>query len=472
MTTFTQVKRPNALYYAHAEVSTAGAGASTSTLHPLWWNRLSTRVDHLPTAHNGSTVSGMREFDEDRVPLVAALPAEERARLRAATRVVRADVGELLFLEDAPGDGVLILIEGEVEILKAAGTPDEHLLAVRGPDDLLGEMSLLFPEQRRSATGRVRRPVTALHIGGEYFSSLLHRRPSVAIDMLREVVTRLRDSDNAIIRDLHARNQQLSHAYAQLRAAQAELVAQEKLAQELQTARQIQQSLLPETLPDIPGWLLAAHWEPARAVGGDFYDVLPFPDGRWGITIGDVTDKGVPAALMMATTHTVLHAAAADDSSPGAILARANDLLAADMPPRMFVTCQFLVLEPATGRVTMANAGHPLPLHATQGEVRELRATGMPLGLLPGMVYEEREFAIAPGEQVLLVSDGIIEAHAADGEMFGVPRLRRLVATLGPDAPLEAYCAAKTTFAGPEREQEDDVTLFRMVRLASPSGPG
>jgi serine phosphatase RsbU (regulator of sigma subunit) len=178
-----------------------------------------------------------------------------------------------------------------------------------------------------------------------------------------------------------------------------------------------------------------------------------------------VTDKGVPAALMMACTRSILHAAAADFTSPGQILARANDLLVPDMPPRMFVTCQYLVLEPASGRITLANAGHPLPLHRTSAEVAELRVTGMPLGLMPGMIYEECSMAIAPGEQLLLVSDGIIEAHAPDGEMFGVPRLRSLVEKLPPDAPLEAFCAAKTTFSGPEREQEDDVTLFRLARL-------
>lgn len=400
----------------------------------------------------------------EHVPLIAALPAAERALLWDAAQVASAPAGTTLFNEGDLGDCLLIVVEGEVEIVKAAGTPDERLLALRGPGDFIGEMSLLFPAHARSATARVRQPALLVEIGRTYFLELLHRQPALAIGILRDVVVRLRDSDNATIRDLHARNQQLAQALADLRAAQQELLQQQKVEQELQTARRIQESLLPETLPVVPGWNIAAHWEPARAVGGDFYDVVTLPEGHWGIVIGDVTDKGVPAALLMAMTRTVLRATAGG-LSPATTLARANDLLLPDMPPRMFVTCQYLVLEPDTGQVTVANAGHPLPLHRSTTGVRELRVTGMPLGLLPGMTYEELTLTVAPGEQLLLVSDGIIEAHDRHGEMFGVPRLRALLAELPDDAPLEAFCAAKTRFSGPEQEQEDDVTLFRLARL-------
>jgi serine phosphatase RsbU (regulator of sigma subunit) len=400
----------------------------------------------------------------ERVPLIAALPSAERALLWEAASVVTLPAGVLLFHEGERGDRLSIVVEGEVEIVKAAGTRDERLLAVRGAGEFLGEMSLLFPERRRTASGRAGTDVTLIEVGQNYFTELLHRQPSIAVGILRSVVTRLRDSDDAMIRDLRDRNDQLARAYEDLRHAQAELVAQAELDQELLTARRIQQSLLPETLPAIPGWTLAAHWEPARAVGGDFYDVMPLPDGRWGITIGDVTGKGIPAALLMAMTRTNVRAAASDESSPAAILARANELVLPDMPPRTFVTCQFLALDSDSGQITLANAGHPLPLHRASDSITEVRATGMPLGLMPGMAYDECATTIGAGEQLLLVSDGIIEAHAPDGEMFGIDRLLGLLASLPSDAPLEAYCAAKTTFCGPEGEQEDDVTLVRMSR--------
>src|SRR6476619_8509456 len=177
---------------------------------------------------------------------------------------------------------------------------------------------------------------------------------------------------------------------AQLVREQAQEAAErERLEQEMRVATLIQQQFLPRQLPDLPEWQIAAYYGPARAVGGDFYDFIEMRDGRIGIAVGDVTDKGVPAALVMARTHSVLRAEASRSDSPGEILARANALLEPEMPARMFVTCLFAILEPATGRIVMANAGHNLPYIRTDEGVIELRATGMPLGLLAGIKYEE-----------------------------------------------------------------------------------
>jgi serine phosphatase RsbU (regulator of sigma subunit) len=123
----------------------------------------------------------------------------------------------------------------------------------------------------------------------------------------------------------------------------------ERIEQELHVARLIQQTLLPKELPALSGWQLSVYYQPARAVGGDFYDFLQFEDGRLGIVIGDVTDKGVPAALVMATTRSILRAAAHGEASPGQVLERTNDLLHPDIPPKMFVTCLYAILYPASG---------------------------------------------------------------------------------------------------------------------------
>ncbi len=163
-------------------------------------------------------------------------------------------------------------------------------------------------------------------------------------------------------------------------------------------ARLIQQNYLPKELPDLPGWQVAAYYRPARVVGGDFYDFIELPDGHVGIVCGDVTDKGVPAAMVMAATRSVLRATAARLTSPGEVLRQVNDLLCPDMPAKMFVTCLYGVLEPETGVFRYANAGHNLPYVGTAGSVVELRATGMPLGLMPEMAYEEKEAILAPGE--------------------------------------------------------------------------
>jgi anti-sigma regulatory factor (Ser/Thr protein kinase) len=233
----------------------------------------------------------------------------------------------------------------------------------------------------------------------------------------------------------------------------------------MRVATLIQQQFLPRELPKLPQWQIAAYYGPARAVGGDFYDFIEMRDGRIGIAVGDVTDKGVPAALVMARTHSVLRAEASRSDSPGEILARANALLEPEMPARMFVTCLFAILEPETGRIVMANAGHNLPYIRTDTGVVELRATGMPLGLMPGISYEETEGVIAPGSNVLLYSDGLVEAHDPNQEMYGFPRLREEMAV--DDAGSELLDRLLNTlhrFTGADWEQEDDITLVTLRR--------
>lgn len=251
-----------------------------------------------------------------------------------------------------------------------------------------------------------------------------------------------------------------------VRQQESEARSRERYEQELKVAQLIQQQFLPKVLPDLPTWRISAFYRPARTVGGDFYDFIPMADGRVMVVTGDVTDKGVPAALVMASTHSLLRETGPRLSSPGAVLARVNDLLYEDIPAHMFVTCLAMVLDPPTGAVEFANAGHNLPyVRAADGTVRELRATGMPLGLMPGMTYEQSHAVIAPGEQLLLYSDGITEQHNAAGEMFGFGRTKRLVADSRADQDLTDLCVSTLArFTGAEVEQEDDITLVGLQR--------
>jgi PAS domain S-box-containing protein len=240
----------------------------------------------------------------------------------------------------------------------------------------------------------------------------------------------------------------------------------ERIEQELRVARLIQQTLLPKTLPELPGYEVAAHYRPAREVGGDFYDVLELEDGRLGLVVGDATGHGVPAALMMANTQSVLRAVAQrGGSEPGRILAEVNEVLWAYMPPSMFVTCFCGILDPESGSFRYANAGHNLPYCQQEGLAIELRATGMPLGLMPGMSYEQKEITLKPGESVLLYSDGLVEAHDPRREMFGTPRLKGLVGTHpGGAALIDSLLAELEQFTGEQWEQEDDITLLTLQR--------
>src|ERR1039458_883483 len=245
-----------------------------------------------------------------------------------------------------------------------------------------------------------------------------------------------------------------------VREQEAEIRARGLLEQELAVAQLIQQNFLPKELPQLPGWQVAAYYRPARAVGGDFYDFIELADGRLGLVIGDVTDKGVPAAMVMAATRSVLRASAQRLLEPGPVLARVNDSLCPDIPENMFVTCFYGVLDPASGHLRYANAGHNLPLVNAFGKASELRATGMPLGLMPGMAYEEREATLTPGACVLLYSDGLVEAHDPRREMFGNARVTELLdGHADSQAVIDDLLLALDRFTGGELEQEDDITL-------------
>jgi serine phosphatase RsbU (regulator of sigma subunit)/anti-sigma regulatory factor (Ser/Thr protein kinase) len=255
-----------------------------------------------------------------------------------------------------------------------------------------------------------------------------------------------------------------------VRQQEAQARERERVEQELKVAQLIQQQFLPRDLPRLPGWHVAAFYRPAREVGGDFYDFIPLPDGKVGIVVGDVTDKGVPAALVMATTHSLLRAEAPRLVDPAKVLERINDLLVPDMPPKMFVTCLYAVLDPETGLLRYANAGHNVPYVNTESGVVELRARGMPLGLLDGMAYEQKEAVLEPGQNMLLHSDGFAEAHSPVGEMFGFPRLMKMTESKAPgERMIDELLGELERFTGSDWEQEDDITLVSMQRTAQPT---
>jgi predicted ester cyclase len=248
-----------------------------------------------------------------------------------------------------------------------------------------------------------------------------------------------------------------------------EIRERERVEQELRVARNIQQASLPKVVPGVEGWEIFPLYRPAREVGGDFYDVLELPDGRLGFVVGDATGKGVPAAPVMATARSMLRAVAQNSESPGDVLSSINDPLVMDIPPNMFVTCFYAILNPKNATLSYANAGHDLPYLWHGGDCEELRARGMPLRLMPGMSYEQKEIVLEPRDSVLLYSDGLVEAHDPEGEMFGFPRLRELVAEHAAEerALEEALLEELYSFVGEGWEQEDDITLLTLRRSAS-----
>ena len=247
-------------------------------------------------------------------------------------------------------------------------------------------------------------------------------------------------------------------------------IMRRSIEQELRMARDIQQALLPKDSPRLDSWKISHRYLPAREVGGDFYDFLELPGGRLGLVVGDATGHGMPAALVMATARSMLRAVAQASDSPGEVLRRTNNPLVVDIPPNMFVTCFYGILDLSSGRLVYANAGHDPPyLRRGGGDAEELRARGMPLGLMPGMSYEEKDILLEPGNSALLYSDGLVEAHDAGGEMFGFPRLRTLVAEHGDEEKslVDSLLEELYSFTEEGWEQEDDITLLVLQRSAT-----
>jgi PAS domain S-box-containing protein len=284
------------------------------------------------------------------------------------------------------------------------------------------------------------------------------------ITELKRVEGEVRQLNRGLEKRVAERTEQLESAMAREQEVAQE---RERIEQELRVARMIQHALLPKSLPEVVGHEIAVYYQPAREVGGDFYDFLRLPDGRLGLIVGDVSGKGVPAAIVMAITRTMLRSAY-HLGSPGEILQKVNDELFSDIPPNVFVTCLAAILDSKTGRLQYANAGHDPPFVRHASGVGKLRATGMPLGLMAGMTYEQKEITLQPGENVLLYSDGLAEAHSQHHEMFGFPRIEEFVGAHAEGARLiDSLLAELERFTGEDWEQEDDITLLTLQKLRS-----
>ena len=406
----------------------------------------------------------MRELYLNQVPLFATLPPSEITYLASSLRELTLPAREVLFREGDDADRFFILMEGLIEIVKELGTPDERLLGVREPGSFIGEMSLFNPEHRRTASVRARTALKLLEMTRSEFDALLARQPSLAHEMVRVLTGRLAATENATIHDLRAKNRQLTQAYEELQAAHIQIVEKEKLDHELQVARQIQSSILPRRLPRLQGFDLGARMEPAAAVGGDFFDFVPLGAGRLGVAVGDVSDKGMPSAIFMALTRSLLRAEAVRDASPLETLRSVNRLLLDMNDEGMFVTVLYGVLDGPSSTFTYARAGHESPLLAdARGQVQTPgKLPGQPLGLFASPALGEQSVRLEPGALLLIFTDGVTDAVDAGGGDYGLERLRSALADTShgsAQAVCDGIFAAITRHRGAS-PQHDDVTLL------------
>ncbi|MEI7772383.1 MAG: SpoIIE family protein phosphatase [Chloroflexales bacterium] len=397
----------------------------------------------------------------------------------------RLAAGEVLFNQGDTSYDCFVILAGSLEVLTFVNGA-ELRLEVYDTGQMIGEMALI-DRSPRSATVRAVDNSYLVVLSEADFKTLIGSSPELAMNMLRNSTTRVRNTNQRMIGDLERKNAELLAAYQQLKAAQAELIRLNRIEQELAVARQIQESFLPRALPQPAGWQVSAYSRGAQAVGGDFYDCIELSDGRLGLVVADACGKGVVAALFVALSRSLLRAASLAPwifqggmvLDPESILTGAlwlvNDYICREhAESNMFITLFYAVLDPRSGALAYVNAGHnpPLQVDGPGLHIRELQEGTLPIGIVASQEFTVQHAHIAPGERIILFTDGITEAMNAAGEPFNDDRLHAVLRAGAAHASqdlvtlviqqVDAYAAGEP--------QADDMTLMVVSRLGAGAG--
>lgn len=416
------------------------------------------------------------------MPLFRDFSPQQFDRLAGMVQERHLTAGQVLFLQGDVGHEGYIILAGELEVV-AQRSGSEIQLGVRGAGEMIGEMALI-DNSPRSAMVRATRASTVAVIHEEAFYTLLMNNATLAAEMLRRGTASLRATSQSMIAGLEAKNAELSRANEELKRAQDELIFLNRIQEEMTVARRIQKQFLPARLPKIPGWQLAALNRGAQAVGGDFFDLIELPGHRLGMVVADACGKGVPAALFVALTRSLLRAAS---QAPWMLHSRvssdAEDILTAALwftndyiarehaESNMFITLFYGVLDPERGCLAYVNAGHnaPLVIDCTGASIRELESVNLPIGIIETETYEAAEIFFEPGDVFVGFSDGITEAMDVVGEPYGDERfietLRQHIALSAEDMVAAIEQSVDAYAAG--APQADDMTLLILKRAAS-----
>jgi serine phosphatase RsbU (regulator of sigma subunit) len=360
------------------------------------------------------------------------------------------------------------LLEGQVEVVKSLGRPEERILGLREAGNLLGEMSLFSQDGCHTASVRSLTALRLLKVTHAELDALLHRQPQFAYEIIRLLSRRLEESENLTILDLKEKNQRLVEAYEELKSAHEQIIEKEKLEKELEISRQIQQSILPETLPVIQGYEFGALMIPAHAVGGDFYTFFKLGRDRLGIVVGDVSDKGVPAALFMALSYSLIRAEAVRTGSPVQAFRKVNQHLLQMNSLSMYVTLVYGILDCSSGEFRFARAGHPSPyLLDGEGRLMEVPVSfAQALGLFDNPPIDEQCIHLPPGGTLLLYSDGVSETMDTQGTDFGLDSIYQTMAA-NRARPAQEICEQlwqDVQAHGENLPQQDDFTTVVVKR--------
>jgi sigma-B regulation protein RsbU (phosphoserine phosphatase) len=405
------------------------------------------------------------------IPLFAGLSMEEIKQLESGARISSYPAGELLFIEGQADDDCFVLLDGQVEVIKALGSPEERLLGVRSGGSLLGEMSIFCQDGCHTATVRSLTDLRLLQISHVQFDKMLQIHPGLGYGLIRILSRRLDEAENVSISTLKEKNQRLQEAYQELKDNQEQLVEKDRLEQELEFSGQIQQSILPQTLPAIPGYDISALMYPARAVGGDFFTCLKLSRDRLGIVVGDVTDKGTPAALFMALAYGAISIEATRSRSPADVLRKVNRHLLKMNAYGMFVTLVYGILDSVSGIFHYARAAHPPPYLLDEvGRVIDVPISpGQPLGLFKNLPIDEQTIQLPPGATLLLYTDGVSETQDIDGIQFAPDGLYQSLAAnrMRPAIEICDQLWQDVQLHGQGLPQQDDFTTVVIKRLST-----
>lgn len=347
--------------------------------------------------------------------------------------------GKVLIREGEPGDEMFILLEGEVDV-----TAKEHPIDRLEQGSIFGEMAMI-DDRPRSATVTTATGCCVLAVDRGRFRELVQSHPAIATRVMSI----------------------MSH---RLRRLVDEEVRRQRLEEELAVGRRIQLSLVPSTCPIIPGYECVAHYSAARQVGGDLYDFIILPESPDSLTIAiaDVTGKGVPAALYMAVSRTIIRAEVTQGLSPAIALQRVNRFIVEDRQSPLFLSAFLTRLHTPSGAFACANAGHNAPFwyHAETGQATEIPVRGLLLGAFEELRLDQQQYQLAPGDCLVLFTDGVTEARNAAGDFYDEQRLQAIIESgswTTAQELLDAIVRSVDDFAGDE-PPSDDMTLIVLRR--------
>ena len=356
-----------------------------------------------------------------------------------------------------------VVVKGNVAVVRVLDSGEERILNMVGKNGYFGEMGLI-DDSPRAANCVTLTPTTVLEVTEEAFDSFVKNSPPLANLLLQRILSNARNLDRMYIEDLQKKNEALEQAYVSLKAAQARLVEQERLERELELAAQVQRNLLRQELPQFPDYNFASYLQPARQVGGDFYDVLEIDDEHVGVLIADVADKGFHAALFMAVTRTLFLREGRHSLSPVAVaLAVHEGMLEIANNDEVFLTAFYGVLHRPTGRLAYIRAAHERPFLIRPGqEVVALAGGGRFLGMMPDLSLVEETVDLLPGDRLVMFSDGVPDAVNEADQGYSNQRLAAAITACGQKSAAEIvdYLVRDVAHWQGKAAPFDDLTLL------------